>query len=77
MKLLRVLIAAMLIVCLTSAAPVFAKSKTSSKNLKGLKSKTLSMTTVKVSWKKVPGVKKYVIYKRYWKGEKEIGRAHV
>ena len=71
MKLLRVLIAAMLIVCLTSAAPVFAKSKTSSKNLKGLKSKTLSMTTVKVKWKKIQGVKKYVIYKVYWKDGKE------
>ncbi len=70
MKTLRVFIAAALIVCLTSAAPVFAKSKTTYKNLKGLKSKTLSMTTVKISWKK-QRVDKYVIYKRYWKGEKE------
>ena len=71
MKTLRVFIATALIVCLASAAPVFAKSKTTHKNLEGLKCKTLSMTTVKVRWKKVPGVKKYVIYKRYWKGEKE------
>ena len=63
MKTLRILIAAALIVCLTSVAPVFANSKTTYKNLKGLKSKTLSMTSVKVSWKKIPGVKRYVVYK--------------
>jgi len=64
------LIATALIVCLTSAAPVFAKSKTTYYDLQGLTNKTLSMTTVKVSWKK-HRVDKYVIYKVYWKGEKE------
>ena len=62
MKTLRVFIAAALIVCLTSAAPVFAKSKTTHKSIGKLKNKTLSMTTVKVSWKKHK-VDKYVIYK--------------
>ena len=70
MKTLRVFIATALIVCLTSAAPVFAKSKTTYYDLQGLTNKTLSMTTVKVSWKKHK-VDKYVIYKVYWKGEKE------
>ena len=62
MKLLRVFIAIVLIFCLMSAMPVFATSKTTHKSIGKLKSKTLSMTTVKVSWKKHK-VDKYVIYK--------------
>ena len=62
MKTFKIIIAAVLIICLTSAVPVFAKSKTTHKSIGKLKSKTLSMTTVKVSWKKHK-VDKYVIYK--------------
>ena len=54
MKTFKIIIAAVLIICLTSAVPVFAKSKTTHKSIGKLKSKTLSMTTVKVSWKKGP-----------------------
>lgn len=65
MKSLRILIIAALIICLTAVAPAFAKSKTTYKGIGKLKSKTLSMTKVRVSWKK-HSIDKYVIYKYYF-----------